>query len=85
MSSESLRRRIATTTAVRELLKHSDGLTVRQLCAKLNTTPTYMKSVLHDEFGFYIDRWEKTASGANAAVWAVVEVPEHCPMPEIDL
>ena len=44
-----------------------------------------MKSVLHDEFGFYIDRWEKTASGANAAVWAVVDVPEHCPMPEIDL
>ena len=81
MSTESLRRRIATTIAIREmLLKHPDGMTTVQLSGKLNTSAQYIKNILYSEYGFYIDRY--MTSPRLTAVWCCVEVPENCPLPE---
>lgn len=74
-----LRRRIATTIAIRDLLlQYDDGLTIQQISAKLNLDPAYAKNILKTEYGFYVDRY---TAKKFAAVYCIVEVPENCPLP----
>jgi hypothetical protein len=75
----------ARQTAIRELLRNSDGMTAQQLRERLNMRPkdgaATVTQVLRTMGDAYIDRWW-SAGDQWVPVWAVVEVPEDCPKPE---
>lgn len=70
--------------AIRDLLLASeDGLTTRELAAKLNSNITSTNLTLQSVWGVYIDRWIKPKGqrGQYAAVHMCVSVPEDTPKP----
>ena len=76
----------ARQTAIRELLKQHDGLTVTsirdRLSMRVKDGNAVVAAALKAMPDVYIDRWVRSEGGHWAAVWAVVEVPEDCPRPE---
>jgi hypothetical protein len=75
----------ARQTAIRALLKASDGMTAQELRERLSmrkkdgaATVTQILRTMGDA---YIDRWWES-DGKWVPVWAVVEVPEDCPKPD---
>lgn len=82
MSSESQRRRVMVTHAVRVLLlAAADGLTAGDVARQLGVTKAYVNAVLNSEYGFYVDRWATVPGGSDAAIWMCVPVPANCPRP----
>lgn len=76
---------------IRKLLKENpDGMTARELAVKVYGDPTSQAAVnksLESMYEAYRDRWQPVEGKGRsqwAAVWCVVEVPEHCPRPEGD-
>lgn len=66
--------------------QYADGLTSAQLSLLVGSSPKRVNDALRIMPDAYIDRWVKSvaANGQTrryAAVWCVVEVPEHCPKP----
>ncbi len=83
--SETTRRRVMHTHAIRALLlSNDDGMTSGELARSLGITSSYVNGILNDAYGFYIDRWATTATGTMAAIWVCVPVPENCPRPDKD-
>lgn len=81
--SESARRRVMHTHAIRALLlANDDGLSSGELARSLGVTSSYVNGILNDVYGFYIDRWATTDRGTLAAIWACVPVPPNCPRPD---
>jgi hypothetical protein len=78
----------AVQTRIRKLLRESDGMTIAELCAALDTTKDkyqFKKGVsgcLQTMPDAYIDRWVPAHNNLWAAVWCVVIPPENCPKPE---
>lgn len=73
--------------AIRELLRaHSDGLTVKEILAKLPqiSKAAVVRSSLAKMPDAYIDRWviKGGTRGQDEAVWMVVVPPPHCPHPK---
>jgi hypothetical protein len=75
----------ARQTAIRELLKASDGMTAQELRKHLNLRPkdgaATVTQVLRTMGDAYIDRW-RSEGDQWVPVWVVVDVPEDCPKPE---
>lgn len=70
---------------LREILRNSqDGLTVKELSYMLGNKPDTVNCSLKAMPDVYIDRWiiSPSTRGQYAAVWAGVQVPEHCPKPD---
>jgi len=69
---------------IRELLKkHSDGLTVNEICSFTGIRDSNVLRSLKSMPDVYIDRWHiSKQQKREQAVWCAVEVPEHCPRPE---
>lgn len=67
-----------TSQRIREQLRASDGMTVRQLSDALAIEERHIRHHLSKTMpDAYIDRWTESSH----AVWCVVEVPPHCPRP----
>lgn len=82
--SESARRRVMHTHAIRALLLATDdGLTTGELAKQLGVTSSYVHAILTDTYGFYIDRYATLSSKTLAPVWACVVVPPNCPRPTL--
>lgn len=64
------------------LLVNIDGATTAELENALGIPEESLRSALESMPDAYIDRWQRAGRGQFAAVWCVVEVPEHCPHPE---
>jgi hypothetical protein len=75
----------ARQTAIRELLKASDGMTAQQVRDRMHFRPkdgaAIATAILRTMADAYIDRWT-LEDDKWVAVWDVVEVPEDCPKPE---
>ena len=67
---------------IRELLAGSDGLTVKQIQIALQIEVRTLNKSINSMGDAYIDRWTGPYRGQWAAVWCVVEVPQHCPKPD---
>ena len=69
---------------IRELLKkHSDGLTVNEICSFTGIRDSNILRSLKSMPDVYIDRWNVSKQQKREeAIWVAVEVPEHCPRPE---
>ena len=67
---------------IRELLAGSDGLTVKQMQIALQIEVRTLNKSIKSMGDAYIDRWTGPYRGQWAAVWCVVEVPQHCPKPD---
>jgi hypothetical protein len=67
---------------IRDQLKGSDGLTTKQLQYRLEVDQRTLCKSLKSMPDSYIDRWTGPHRGQWAAVWCVVEVPQHCPKPD---
>lgn len=67
---------------IRDQLKGSDGLTIKQLQYRLEVDQRTLCKSLKSMPDSYIDRWTGPHRGQWAAVWCVVEVPEDCPKPD---
>jgi|694.fasta_scaffold02316_2 hypothetical protein len=67
---------------IRELLAGSDGLTVKQIQWSLQIDVRTLNKSIKSMGDAYIDRWTGPHRGQWAAVWCVVEVPQHCPKPD---
>ena len=64
------------------LLAAEDGLTARELSAKLDTHECSIRRAMPAIYGVYIDRWQKQKGrGPHSAVYMCVEVPENTPKP----
>lgn len=67
---------------IRDLLRnHPDGLTIAEIMKQMGGTYEGVSRSLRSMPDTYIDRW-LPRSGAPAAVWCAVEVPEDCPKPK---
>lgn len=70
---------------IRALLRaHSDGLTAKNISELTGIAPDSVRQALSNMPDVYIDRWEGPYRGAYASVWCVVEVPPHCPHPQLE-
>ena len=70
--------------AIRDLLLAAeDGMTTKELAAKLNSNITATNLTLRSVWGVYIDRWIKPKGqrGQYAAVYMCAIVPENTPRP----
>ncbi|CAB4133076.1 hypothetical protein UFOVP252_47 [uncultured Caudovirales phage] len=69
-------------TDIREVLLNSpDGLTAREIAAKLNVERDTVASAVRHIYGVYIDRWVAIKRGQFAAVYLCVDVPSNSPHP----
>ena len=67
---------------IRKLLREqTDGLTVAEIAALIDSSPRSTLRSLQCMPDAYIDRWQ-LARNQDAGVWCVVIPPENCPKPE---
>jgi hypothetical protein len=65
---------------IRELLLAAeDGLTAKEISARLDADPNAIRRAIPDIYGVYIDRWSAPKRGQYAAVYVCVPVPESAP------
>lgn len=64
---------------------NADGATVREMENALGIPADSLRPALAAMPDVYIDRWAPARRGQFAAVWCVVEVPEHCPRPDAEV
>jgi hypothetical protein len=79
-SSESVASRL------REVLRGSEGMTVRELMVVVGSPRTTVNNALRGMVDAFVDRWElaNSAPPVYRAIWCVVDVPEHCPHPHYE-
>lgn len=70
---------------IRALLRaNPDGLSVMQITRTLNLPRESARKAMLAMPDAYIDRWETTGRvGPPRSIWCVVNVPPHCPKPDI--
>ncbi|MBW8463687.1 hypothetical protein [Acidovorax sp.] len=68
---------------IRDLLRGTDGATVTEIACKTALTASAAIKSLNSMPDAYIDRWQPAGPRRYAAVWCVVDVPAHCPRPEV--
>ena len=62
------------------LLRNEDGLTAKEIAAKINSDPDAIRKALPHIYGVYIDRWlTNLERGAASAVYICVPVPDNTP------
>ena len=72
---------------IREYLRqNSDGATAVELAQVIGADQSAIRRTMSKHMpDAYIDRWAPTGGqGASkyAAIWCVVQVPDHCPRPQ---
>ena len=74
--------RTGAVQKLRAILRcHPEGLTAQALSSMIGADINNARRYLQSMPDAYIDRWEGPNRGQYAAVWCVVEVPDHCPHP----
>lgn len=68
---------------IREFLRGTDGATTREIAQRTALTASAVIKTLNCMPDAYIDRWQPAGPRRFAAVWCVVDVPAHCPRPEV--
>ena len=68
---------------IRELLRGTDGATPSEIARQTDMTASAVIKSLNCMPDAYIDRWQRAGARRFAAVWCVVDVPAHCPRPEV--
>lgn len=68
---------------IREVLRaHPEGLTAKEVGAKVKSTQNHAYNAMRAMPDVYIDRWVQLKPNTPySAVWCVIEVPEDCPKP----
>jgi len=62
------------------LLRNEDGLTAKEIAAKMDAKPDAIRKALLNIYGVYIDRWlTNIGRGAASAVYICVPVPDNTP------
>ena len=72
-----------TKQKIRELLLSSeDGMTIKQICQRLDREYHNISKLVKTMPDAYIDRYREWQTNCYEAIWCVVEVPANCPKPE---
>lgn len=71
------------STRIRNLLNdYVNGLTIVEICDKLDMINENVRTALQGMPDVYIERWEKRAKvGPPSAIWCAVYVPPNAPRP----